>query len=199
MPQVKEGLEKAFPQFTGKIRLQDPHLAVAKGAAIYAAKAQMSDVDYGYSTPAGTIINTASMSYGIDAVDLDQNGKIIDTYVAILITKGMQLPATVSSTFCTIGPTNKMKIQVFEYKQEAADRVRIEQATKLGKESGIVFERQVPKDTPVEVTFHLSNDGLLTVTANSKVDSGHVEFTLDINGTMTTGQKAIAKDLLRKV
>ena len=38
MPQVKAGLEEEFSQFIGKIHLRDPHLAVAKGAAIYCNK-----------------------------------------------------------------------------------------------------------------------------------------------------------------
>ena len=185
MPQVRKGLEEQYSQFVGKIQLHDPHLAVAKGAAIYC------DAVFGTHGP-GTkqvpeITTISSFSYGIESCDTDEKGNIIDTHIALLIRKGDTLPATVSNDFFTIARQDRIKILV--YRSEVKDAVAsLDQGEVIGKESFIRFNGFVPPNTGVVVTMMLDQSGLLHVSAKSKVDDGYLEFKLQAVGTMSDSE-----------
>ena len=182
MPQVKQGLEEQYSQFVGRIHLHDPHLAVAKGAAIYC------DAVFGTPNPASKPIKKidtiASFSYGIESCDTDGKGNVTDTHIALLIKKGDTLPATVSNEFCTI--TRQDRIRILVYRSEAQDDIAsLDQGEVIGKENMFRFNSYVPPNTGVVVTMLLEESGLLHVSAKSKVDNGYLEFELKAVGTMS--------------
>ena len=185
MPQVQEGLERRFPQFQGKIRLEDPHQAVAKGAAIYAHSLDGKELGSGLP-PTPPIRNIAAMSYGIDCFINDV------LRISNIVAKKDPLPVTKKDYFTTREENQRcIAFNIFEADTEKHD-IGLDEGTKISDRVEVHFERPVPKGTGIEVEFSINNDGLLKMTAKSMVDSGHVELTLQLKGVLTDAEVSAA-------
>ncbi|RAY11747.1 Hsp70 family protein [Actinomadura craniellae] len=178
-------------------RLQDPDLAVAKGAALYAfeetfrrliqqgAQQQAEEMAgrAGLSAEqqrqiAGRQIKTvASRAFGIVVVDRETETE----HVAHLVHANEELPAARTEDFFTV-----------HNDQTAADVRVMEQAGSVESEepadnneiaTGVV---RVPAGKqagwPIEVTFSLDTSGLLEVTAVEKETGDRLELKVDVGG-----------------
>jgi molecular chaperone DnaK (HSP70) len=89
---------------------------------------------------------------------------------------------------------NSIKIVVYEA-DDKRRQIELTDGKKISSENNCVrFDTQVPKETPIAVTFRLDESGVLFVSAKSLVDSGHVDFQLQLKGVMSQGAMMAAKD-----
>ncbi|GAA4154473.1 Hsp70 family protein [Actinomadura keratinilytica] len=178
-------------------RLQDPDLAVAKGAALYAFeetyrrlvaegaadRAEEMANRAGLTTEqrrqiAGRQIKTvASHAFGIVVVDRETGAE----HVAHLVHANDELPAAKTEDFFTVhDDQTAADIRVMEQagsveSAEVADNNEIatgEVRIPPGKKAG----------WPVEVTFALDSSGLLNVTAVEKETGDTLELKIDVGG-----------------
>lgn len=196
MPCVREELEKTF-SWQGKCLLNDPHEAVAKGAAIYANQ----KVNSGKEKFEGalTIKNIANLSYGIQTVDEKGEEQITN-----LIFKGDVLPATVTrDNFVTFRDwQSEVHIRVFTSDSKVEDckfnEDLFHELTNPDQESNLLkFERPVPKGTPIEVTYTLESSGLLKVVGKSKVCRGYCEFQIRPGGVLSDEKFIALRDKMK--
>lgn len=194
MPQVKAGLE-TYSRFSGKIMFEDPDEAVAKGAAIMAY--QMStDVGTGSLPPGPQIDNISSKSYGIQACDPSRN----HIYISNIICRGDRIPTERTEKFSTIEENqNSIKIVVYESDDKRA-QIELNDGKQISREDYCVrFDSSVPKGTSIAVTFKLDKSGVLSVSAKSLVDSGRVDFDLQLQGVMSQGAMLSAKESVSNI
>ncbi|GGK88451.1 molecular chaperone DnaK [Sphaerisporangium melleum] len=194
MPTVTETLQKEF-QLTP--RLQDPDLAVAKGAALYAfeetyrrllragepAKAQEIAARAGLTAEqqeqiAGRTIKTvASRAFGIVVTDKESRRRSVEH----LVHANDALPAGVTQDFYTIdaGQTG-VTVEVVEQ----AGTVESDDP----EDNGLIAEGVLkippgkPAGWPIEVTFALDASGLLQVTARERETGEELELRIQIGG-----------------
>lgn len=210
MPVVAARLETELGMIP---RLQDPDLAVAKGAALYAfeetyrrlvregAAERAADmaIRAGLSAEqqkqiAGRRIRTvASHAFGIVVVDRDSG----DESVAHLVHANDELPAAKTEDFFTV------------YDDQTSADIRVmEQAgsvesPELGDNNEIATgEIRVPPGKkagwPIEVTFALDSSGLLNVTAVEKETGERLDLKVDV-GRMSEEEVERSRKALSRV
>ena len=193
MPQVIAGLE-SYPRFAGKIKFEDPDEAVAKGAAImaYQMAKKLEETELDTPPPGPKFDNISSKSYGIETCDPKRNNHI---YISNIICRGDKIPMERTEKFFTVEDNqNSIKIVVYEA-DDKRRQIELTDGKKISSENNCVrFDTQVPKETPIAVTFRLDESGVLFVSAKSLVDSGHVDFQLQLKGVMSRGAMMAAKD-----
>ena len=178
MPCVKLALEKAYPAWRNKILLSDPHEAVAKGAAIWANILANGGGEI-------EVRNYTERSYGIKCVKRGASGGD-EYYVSNLIKLGATIPVCVTDRFSTYKDRQRdVAIQVFDNESKMS-RASLEESREIVNPASnrLCFEKEVPEDTPIEITLSLDESGLLDVQGKSLVDSGACHFTLHVTGTL---------------
>lgn len=198
MPCVKTQLEKEFG-WQGKVSIDQPEFAVAKGAALYAHSLVSPNNDSCISSRA--LVNIAKATYGVRCL---VDGKDDEYEIFNLIFKGQPLPATKEHTFCTAFP-NQNSLKILVYKSDALEEVVsldldfVEEVSNPDPKSNVVhFESRVPRGTPVDVTFTLEASGLIEVEGKSKVDSGYCKFSLSLKGSMNRDAVLAARKQMSK-
>lgn len=158
MPQVMEGLKKAFP---GKeIQIYEPEKAIAIGAGIYAQFCDGKD---------SFLSDIASFSYGIKCWKNDEHKEEI---IVNLIKMGDRLPITKEHGFVSSSDDQRtLGFKVFENNNNSN-----EFDYKAGELSSIMqldleIPQGSPKGTPARVYMTLTTDGILVVRAEDK--NGH--------------------------
>ncbi|GII60072.1 molecular chaperone DnaK [Sphaerisporangium krabiense] len=194
MPAVAETLQKEFQLLP---RLQDPDLAVAKGAALYAFEEtyrrliaegrhdQAEDMaaragltaDQQEQIAGRTIKTVASRAFGIVVVDKETRRR----GVAHLVHANDALPAAVTQDFYTIddGQTG-VDVEVME--QAGAVESESPEDNGLIAEGLLQIPSGKPAGWPVEVTFALDASGLLQVTARERETGEALELRIQIGG-----------------
>lgn len=155
MPQVKEGLKRAFPSMT--IQMWKPEMAIAFGAAIYAANCDTNSF----------LQDVAAFSYGTNCY---APGSDIKHFTNVIF-KGDKLPVTKESSFLTrYDNQNGANFDIFEstiternYPYDPDKKPIIEMSLDL--------PYGYPKGTELVLQLTLGTDGLLTATASD--ENGH--------------------------
>ncbi|MBO3747575.1 Hsp70 family protein [Streptosporangiaceae bacterium NEAU-GS5] len=195
MPVVAETLQRELGLTP---RLQDPDLAVAKGAALYAfeetyrrlltsgdrAKAEAMALEAGLSTTqqrqieGRTIKTVASRAFGIITTDGRQTRR---RYVAHLVHANDALPAAISEGFVTLDDNqDTVLIQVME-QAGSMESEELDDNNKIG-EGELRIPPGKPAGFPIEVTFALDTSGLLHVTARENERGQQLDLDIQIGG-----------------
>ena len=154
MPQVQEGLKRAFPDKT--IQMFEPEKAIAIGAAIYA---QFCDGKPTY------LSDIAAFSYGTDCYGSANNHN--DIIVVNLIKRGDRLPITQDHGFITIkeGQT-KMYFDIIENPNAVDQYDYVKGSASPIMRVVLEFPYPVPKGTSARLHITLTTDGIIEVTAD---------------------------------
>ena len=206
-PSIAQTLKERFGL---DARQQDPHLAVAKGAALYALmkKVKVSMPDDGGLAPAAAqevadqlgisveqvesmaakhVATVVPRAFGLKVVDsTDPVFKVDPTrareYISHLLTANTRLPAdTGPQTFRTVVDNQRdVKLEVWEQAGSIASE-ELEHNTHIGQ--GILADLpRRPAGAPFEVVFDMTETGLLKV-HGYEADSGReVRFEIQIGG-----------------
>ena len=122
-----------------------------------------------------TIQNVSSKSFGVQLTD-KYTGK---PYVHNLISADDKVPSEISQTFSTFedGQT-EVALVCFENILREKGRVEIEASAEIGRAS-MRFARPLPGNSPVEVQFSLTTDGLLSVQARDLTTGAEAEIEIE--------------------
>ncbi len=159
MPQIRNGIEAQYPEFKDKIVMHEPDLAISKGAAIYSRLMNGSDSDNGIVTEA------LSRTFGLDVL-VDNKYIICDN----LLFKNDPIPCEVVKMYSLHPGQRVAEVNVFMNAcrdRETQQQVALEECVQLGK-----FVMEVPFEVtghePVEITFSVSTEGILTATGRCR-------------------------------
>jgi len=172
MPQVQEGLKRAFP--SEEFHIFEPENAIAIGAAIYAEL---------LGEERDSLKDIAQYAYGIRSCrDFDKDPE--DEILCNLIRKGDDLPASGKLTFRTT--EDNQKSALIELYETDTEEVEIEYPK--GMEPVLSMEFFLPenckKGTELSIQVLLNKDGLLEVTATDvSGKTCHAERRLSISGS----------------
>lgn len=163
MPMVKEAVDKKF----GKpAKLVDPNLAVAKGAALYAAQ-----TDKGYDKNGGITFRNdkGSRGYGMYVWSDNFNKFVIQT----LINRNDDKVIRNEQYFSTLddGQT-KINFRFYEYESDENILDVNEDWELKGKENYIDWGHPVPKGTPVKIISSRDSNGIVKVFAECQGATG---------------------------
>ncbi|SEH00147.1 Molecular chaperone DnaK (HSP70) [Nonomuraea solani] len=210
MPAVAETLSKEFGLTP---RLQDPDLAVAKGAALYAfeetyrrlansgerAKAEAMALEAGLSAvqrraiEGRTIKTVASRAFGI----VTTNRRTREDYVAHLVHANDPLPASVTEDFATLDDDQTgVTVRVME-QAGSAESKELGDNDQIG-EGDLRIPPGKPAGFPIEVTFALDTSGLLHVTAREHERGERLDLDIQIGG-MSEEEVVSSRDSLARV
>ncbi len=187
MPQVKTRVDA---EFDVDAHFSDPNQCVAKGAALFAKFKMDIDETEGQSQSAPTsrpwrnapnpqpdnlnVVNVTSKTYGTD-----QDGNKVRN----MIFANTTLPVSRTITFYTAcdGQRNvSMKVFESDFTDPVANNVVDDRFCTLIDDHKLPLSRTWPKGTPVEVTFSIDAEGVLSV--NAFVENDRIDFTLHITG-----------------
>ncbi|GII75981.1 molecular chaperone DnaK [Sphaerisporangium rufum] len=210
MPAVAEALQKEFELVP---RLQDPDLAVAKGAALYAfeetyrrlltagEEEQAEDLadragisaDQKRHIAGRTIRTVASRGFGIVVTDKETRRRSVEH----LVHANDALPAAVTQDFYTIdsGQTG-VSIEVME--QAGAVESEEQEDNAVIAEGVLKIPAGKPAGWPIEVTFALDASGLLQVTSRERETGEELELRVQIGG-MSEEEVAESRAALSRV
>jgi molecular chaperone DnaK len=190
-------------------RLQDPHLAVAKGAALFAlirkikpdgdagpqAPGEIERVADQLGVPAGLVeeisrkrvATVVPRAFGIKVVDLDDPLFRTDRararrYITHLLTANTPLPAdTEPETFYTVDDNQRrVLLEVWEQAGAVASEEQ-QHNTLIGK--GVLQDLPPrPAGAPFKVVFHMTETGLLEVHGWEAESGSEVRFDIQIGG-----------------
>ena len=200
---TKASLEIAHQKGFEKIDEVDE--VVAKGAAIYAmneAYAQaMKDVEEGVSDTRPkplrcgrtNVMNVTSKTYGLG---------LINNEVGNMIFANSSLPISFSRTFATSYDNQKiLSLPIFEsdFTNPETDETVQDKFCRLvtTEPSELNITKDWPEGTPVEVTFNIDNEGMLSVHAS--VEHDNIDFQLKVTGVKNEEELKQAQTLLSKV
>ena len=155
MPQVRDMLNRDYPQLSGKIISHDPNLAVAAGAAIYESMQE--------SSAGGLITDTfkrvLSHTYGIEAYDGGKGRSIIVN----IANRNEELPLSLQKTFYpaednqTVASLKVYMNEMLRPENEDDNFMEVDECTIIG-----TFELSLAPDTKrnemISVTIEADND-----------------------------------------
>jgi molecular chaperone DnaK (HSP70) len=212
MPAIARTLKERFGL---EARLQDPHLAVAKGAAMFALmkKLQISmpddddaaarqaadsigvDMQQATRLAAKKVTTVVPRAFGLKVVDETDPLFKIDpgrarAYISHLLTANTPLPAeTAPRTFATVADNQRaVRLEVWEQAGAIASE-ELKHNTHIGQ--GRLEELPArPAGAPFQVVFQMTETGLLTVHAWEEGSGRKVQFTLEIGNLDEAGVRA---------
>jgi molecular chaperone DnaK len=172
MPAVAGALRAAFGFDP---TLHDPHLAVAKGAALYAMQVATDKPTRKVTIVVPRAFGTSVVAEGTEP----EEGKL---EISHLLFANTPLPAgPVKERFITAFPDQtSIMIDIYEQAGTEVSR-RLEDNNKIG-EGEITRLPRLPKGSPIDVTFHMSETGLLSVDAVELVTGQTVHIEVQIGG-----------------
>ncbi len=166
----------------------DPHTSVAKGAAIHAAILEAKDrTDEGAGSDKlkrmfEGIRQEDVNSHGLGVVAIDpKSGKAVNH---IMIPRNTTLPFSKSQTFQTNKP-NQARVSVQVLEGDAPDPVA---CSLLGKCRITELPDQLPKGSPIEVTYAFDKSGRISVSAREKATNKEAKIDIERKGALTDQQ-----------
>ncbi|MGN1065766.1 MAG: Hsp70 family protein [Thermoguttaceae bacterium] len=186
MPQVPAMLERVTGLVPYRNPDLDPHTAVARGAAIHAAileaqHNQNTKLDERVRKMLVNVREEDVNSHGLGIVAADKNKQPINH---IMIPRNTTLPFSISKTFQTTkdGQT-RISVQVME--GDAPDPTA---CALLGKCRIVGLPENMPKGTPVEVTYSFDKVGRISVSAREKLTNKEANIEIERRGVLTEAE-----------
>jgi len=212
MPQVKEALSKEFGD--SKIKILEPDEAVAKGAAIHAVNVyinnqerfkgiswtnddeetkKLNPEDYKDKLTispsqiggrAIEIIIATTKSFAIKIM-VDSEAKILKCYNMIIKNEPMPKGVIkVSKVFFTVCDNQEI-VSIGVYENDFMDEYfEPDEDLKIG-EAELEMPKNLPKGSPIEVTFKLNKEGILEMRGLDQTGNREVNIRLETKGVMS--------------
>jgi len=197
MPMIQEMLKR----ISGKdmrVDLINPDECVAKGAAIQATIAKMSDtgepVSQEIRDKLGNVEVRDITSHTLGVVTITKrDGKEMDI-VTPMIKKGTTVPCEEKSTFGTYADHQRtVKIIIKEGESEDPE------VAKTIQEASLDIISDLLADSPIEVTYSISVDGMLTVIARDVTNDRQISVEIEREGNLSAEELASATSHLKQI
>lgn len=174
MPIIRRELEKAFPEYRGKIVMYRPSKAIAYGAARYGTPQEGAETGK-------DVQQRVPRDIGVEFYVGDTDKLHVRTYIPA----GTPLPFSGEYIKSYTRKDNQTRtlFEVYEAKVENPDEFKVDEDYTEIMSVTLDFGRAVPKDTVVESRLVLDRNALLTVEARdpSRPDKSSVKNTCTLN------------------
>jgi molecular chaperone DnaK len=214
-PVIAETLRERFGL---EARQHEPHLAVAKGAALFAlmrmvkvspptdrqAVADKLDVpvEQVEAMARWNVATVVPRAFGLKVTDTTDPVSKTDPnrarrYIEHLLTANTPLPAdTGPETFCTlVDNQTEVKLEVWEQAGAVASK-ELEHNTHIGE--GVLSDLPPkPAGAPFQVTFHMTETGQLNVHGREADSGREVRFEIQIGGLDQAGVEQASQEVAR--
>lgn len=186
MPMVSNALKA---QLDWDAQPTDFDLAVAKGASIYADKVLKGELiteavdesgqpvmpGLGGAAHGGTVIkNVLSRSVGIRLV---RGGNVDDVYIEFIAHSNDQIPMTPEPITAGTVVDDQSSCNLAVYEQAGDVESEAVEDNRLLKEAELEIPvRNLPKGSPIELEFSISNEGLITVRSTEPQSGNSIEL-----------------------
>ena len=224
MPVIARTLKERFGL---DARQQDPHLAVAKGAALFAfmKKVKVSMPGDGDSSPAPDAAQEVADQLGISAEQVKKMAtrrvtsvvprafglKVVDStdsvfgtdperareYISPLLTANTPLPADTGPQIFCTVVDNQREVKLEVWEQ--AGSITSEELEHHSRVGQAVLRNLPPRPagTPFEVVFHMTETGLLSVHGREADSGGEVRFEIQVGGLDETEMRQATSAVAR--
>lgn len=127
------------------------------------------------------IVNVTSKSFGVVAHFSEADG---EERVFNIVIKNDRVPAENKQSFGTHEDDQyNAKIRIME--SETAEKIiELDEAEEIG-EATLALPEGLPKNSPIEVTFQLNEEGRLEISAIERSEGRHVEATIETNSVIS--------------
>lgn len=198
MPQIKAAIDS---EFKCDAKLSDPDECVAKGAAIYAMNAAyaqaISDYESGESDERPkpiigdrtSVVNVTSKTYGTG---------LINNEVGNMIFANTSLPVKYTGNFQTaFDNQDGVDLDVFEsdFIDPKEHHIVDRKFCVCVHQHCMPLKGRYPKGTPVEVTYNIDNEGMLTISA-LVAGTEKTDFQIHITGVKSAEELNRSKSLI---
>lgn len=184
MPMVKRELEKALPQFEGKIVYFRPSRAIAYGAARFGTAEENQDV-----TDGGRMVQQRTM-FDI-GVRYYERGKKDAQYIYTHIPANTPIPYTgvFEDSYTHNEGQQYSTFRVFEAVTQHPDQYKTEEDYVEIMKVTLDYGAPMPKGTQNESRLHVDERGVLTIQARTKTSEGvkPVENTVQLTNLSSSG------------
>ena len=183
MPQVPRMLEKLTGLVPYRSPDLDPHTAVARGAAIHAAilEAQNNKASKLDERVKKMLVNVREEDVNSHGLGIVATNKDRETVNHIMIPRNTTLPYSVTKTFQT-NKDGQTRISVQVMEGDAPDPTA---CALLGKCRITGLPENLPKGTPVEVTYSFDKAGRISVSAREKLTGKEAKTEIERRGVLT--------------
>lgn len=131
------------------------------------------------NTPTVTIINVTSKSFGVELVNDDG-----EPYVYNMIFRNQELPIDTSLPVITFAD-NQETVAIKVYESDISEQeYDVNEEFFLG-EATLIFDKPMPKDSPVEIQIRFEADGILHLRGVDSTTGKDVKVDLQSSGIMT--------------
>ncbi len=186
MPQVRKMVERISGKPPYINPALDPYTAVARGAAIHAAILEAR-----YNQDSRLTDRVKKLLIHIDQEDVNSHGlgivvseKDSTAKNHIMIPRNTTLPFSISQMFQT-NKENQQRISVQVLEGDAPDPMS---CSFLGKCRITNLPANLPKGTPVEVTYSFDRNGRVSVSAREKATNQEATIEIEKRGVLTENQ-----------
>ncbi len=183
MPQVAKMLEKVTGIVPYRNKDLDPHTAVARGAAIHAAilEAQHNEKSQLSARVKKMLVNVREEDVNSHGLGIVVSNKAKEPTNYLMIPRNTQLPCSFTQTFQTTKEgQQRISIQVLE--GDAPDPTA---CSLLGKCRILDLPANLPKGTPVEVTYSFDKAGRISVSAREKLTNKVANISIERRGVLS--------------
>lgn len=178
MPMIRKAIEQEFPNVKITLDRLKPDQAVAEGAAIYASMPQER-----------TVQTVSPCAYGLGCYN--ENNKVSSH----IINRGDKYGTQKSDTFTTRND-NQTSVNLEIYSDRSyEDFVPVSRCALLASKP-LSWGRPVPQGTGINVTFHLTNDGILKI--YGECGGTNMNFDLDVKGASQRDIEEAKNDIINK-
>lgn len=217
MPQVIETVKK---KYSFEVRQFDPNQAVAKGAALFGYKCYLDEQikirlgtepeqasparveqaqkevaqEHGLALPGlkaivnKKITNVTSKSFGIVVMN-QQDREVVSNLIEI----DDAVPKIITKKFGTHSDDQiQVDLRCMENKQQGQPEIDLSACQSVG-EAVLAFARPLPRSSPIEITFSLGPDGLLTVKGRDLTTGREIDAQFKTESIMSREEVEAAK------
>ena len=178
MPMIRKAIEVEFPNAKITLDRLKPDQAVAEGAAIYASMPQEK-----------TVQTVSPCAYGLGCYNQD---KKVSSH---LINRGDKY-GTLNKDMFTTRNDNQTSVNLEIYSDRSYEAEVSVSRCKLLASKPLSWVKPVPKGSRIEVSFHLTSDGILKV--YGECGGTKINFDLDVQGASQKEVEDAINDIQNK-
>ena len=153
-------------------------------------KLEKNGFKFGLGSATVKIQPVTSKSFGVEVVGRKSDGTIV-TMVNNIIIKNTNVPCDITATYGTF-EDNQVNVDIKIYESEVAEEyIELDMGVQIGQ-ALLDIPAGLPANAPIDVTFQLTEEGLLTMKAVEKTGGKTCNTTIETKGGMSKEQVAAA-------
>ncbi len=195
--EIKIVIAETTGQDTENINIEDIDEEIVNTAVVKVATAQGVSLAGATSIIDTKIINVTAKSFGIQVLDANSDEKINNLIIA-----DDQLPARITKEFPTAFDNQEgVELVCYENTERVSSNdglLDLASSLEVGR-AELAFERALPTGSPIEITFELSEDGLLSVYGTDKTTGREIQAQFQTESVLSQAEVEEIKETRKAI